>query len=192
MTVKLQGLDNMLLGIDPGVNNCGLAVVDTAEQFKVLLTHNIKNARKFTDEEKAVELAYNARVVKVQAIVKKVADVLDEYTAIDFIAMEAPFYHHLTPQAYGSLLEVISAIKYNILIPRALPYRMLEPMLVKKLFANKGMAKKEIVKQFLLSRMQAGEITLPTPIDDLSEHEVDAVAVAFVHQLSVTQEGVKP
>lgn len=182
----------MLLSIDPGVNNCGLSVADTDQQFKVLLTHNVKNARKFSDTEKALEAEYNARVVKVHAIHDKIVEVLDLYPQINDVAIEAPFYNHLTPQAYGSLLEVISVIKYKILIPRKLPYRMLEPMLVKKLFANKGMAKKEIMKQFLISKVASGEILLDADIETLTEHEIDAVAIGFVHRLSTNQEGVKP
>lgn len=182
----------MLLSIDPGVNNCGLSVADTTQQFKVLVTHNVKNARKFTDTEKALEAQYNTRVVKVFAIHDKILEILELYPDIDDVAIEAPFYNHLTPQAYGSLLEVISVIKYKILIPRNLPYRMLEPMLVKKLFANKGMAKKDVMKQFLIAKIATGEILLGTDIETLTEHEIDAVAIGFVHRLSVNQEGVKP
>lgn len=182
----------MLLGIDPGVNNCGLTVVDPAPQFKVILTHNVKNARKFTDPEKALELEYNARVVKVKAIVDKVTELLDTYPQIECVAIEAPFYNHLTPQAYGSLLEVISAIKYTVLIPRKMKYRMLEPMLVKRLFAGKGMAKKEVMKQFLISKVASGSILLDADIETLTEHEIDAVAITFGHHLTYSQEGVKP
>lgn len=182
----------MLLGIDPGVNNCGLTVVDTTAGFQVLMTHNVKNARKFTEVEKELEKEFNTRVVKVSAIVDKVVEVLDTYPLIDYVAIEAPFYNHLTPQAYGSLLEVISAIKYKILVPRKLQFRMLEPMLVKKLFANKGMAKKEVMKQFLIAKKEAGTILLEVDIDTLSEHEIDAIAITYVHHISHLQEGPLP
>jgi Holliday junction resolvasome RuvABC endonuclease subunit len=182
----------MLLGIDPGVNNCGLTVVDTTAGFKVITTHNVRNARKFTDVEKELEKEFNTRVVKVSAIVNKVVEMLETYPAIDYVAIEAPFYNHLTPQAYGSLLEVISAIKYNILVPRKLQFRMLEPMLVKKLFAGKGMAKKEVIKQFLISKKEAGAISMEVDIESLSEHEIDAVAITYVHHISTHQEGPQP
>ena len=180
----------MLLGIDPGVNNCGLAVVDTSGVFKVSTTHNVKNARKFTDQEKLLEKEFNTRVVKVTAIVAKVEETLALYPQINFVAIEAPFYNHLTPQAYGSLLEVISAIKYSILIPRKLQFRMLEPMLVKKLFANKAMAKKEVMKQFLIAKKESGAIELEVDIETLSEHEIDAIAISYSHHISTPQEGV--
>ena len=179
----------MLLGIDPGVNNCGFAVADVDEKFCVVETHNVKNARKFTDQEKEMEREFNTRVVKVTAIMNKLVEFLDKYPKINYVAIEAPFYNHLTPQAYGSLLEVISALKYNVLIPRGIKFRMLEPMLVKKLFANKGMAKKEIMKQFLISKKQSGDIVMEADIETLTEHEIDAVAVTYVHVLSCVQEG---
>lgn len=178
----------MLLSIDPGVNNCGLSVIETHPQFKVVTTHNVKNTRKFNEQEKQLEARYNTRVVKVQAITEKVTQLLDTYPNITQVAIEAPFYNHLTPQAYGSLLEVISAIKYNILVPRNLPYRMLEPMLVKRLFADKGMAKKEVMKQFLITKVQSQAIIFDGDIELLTEHEIDAIAVGYVYHVSVMQE----
>ena len=175
----------MLLGIDPGVNNCGLTVVDTSSSFKVLCTHNVKNARKFSESEKQLEKEFNARVVKVTAILDQVNALLSEYPQIDLVAIEAPFYNSFTPAAYGSLLEVISAIKYTILIPRKLPFKMLEPMLVKKMFAQKAMAKKDLMKQFLVRKKEQGEIMMDLDIESLSEHEIDAIAIAFVYHASL-------
>ena len=45
----------MLLAIDPGVNQCGLAVLDTEQKVVVKETVLVKNARKFTPEEKIIE-----------------------------------------------------------------------------------------------------------------------------------------
>ena len=180
----------MLLGIDPGVNNCGLTVVDTTAGFSVITTHSVKNARKFTDAEKELEQEFNTRVVKVSAIINKVNEVLDAYPLIDYVAIEAPFYNRLTPQAFGSLLEVIAAIKYNILVPRKMKFRMLEPMLVKKIFAEKGMAKKEVMKQFLISKKAAGTILMDIDIETLSEHEIDAIAIVYSHYVTNAQEGL--
>ncbi len=177
----------MLLSIDPGVNNCGLAVSRPFNVFEVLETQNVKNARKFTDSEKEVEKFYSARVVKVAHILAAVEDTLTRYPDIEHVAIETPFYNALTPQVYGSLLEVISAIRYNVLIPKGLKIRMIEPLLVKKMFIHakmtKGMTKKDVMKQFLLEKLQTGVITYPGDPETLTEHEVDAIAIGFVSHL---------
>lgn len=176
----------MILCIDPGLNNCGLAICLGGEKLKVLETHNIKNSRKFSDEEKTLEAFYNARVVKITAIVKTVTEFLDKYPDIKEAAIEAPFYHSSTPMAYSSLLEVVSAIRYKVLIPRGIKVHMVEPMLVKKLFIRakmtRGMTGKDYMKKFLIEHIQSGDILLDKEVDELSEHEIDAIGVGFTSE----------
>ena len=183
----------MLLCIDPGLNNCGLAVCEASDNLKVLETHNIKNARKFTDDEKTVEAFYSSRVVKVNAIIDTITAYLEKYPDIDTVPIEAPFYHASTPMAYSSLLEVVSAIKYRIVVPRGLKLLMLEPMLVKKLFIPVKMTKlmtgKEWMKKFLLERLETKEITYSGDVELLSEHEIDAIGVGFTY-MHVTKESL--
>lgn len=173
----------MFLSIDPGISNCGLSVINTNESFKVLETHLVKNARKFTDEEKLIEQQYGSRTVKVKAIITKIKEFLVNYPDIDLIVVEAPFYSALTPSSYAALLEVIIAIKYDIVLKCQLKFSTIEPLLVKKLFTNHGMASKEAMRQFLVKKKEDGSIDIPYNIDDLSEHEIDAVAVGFVYHL---------
>lgn len=174
----------MLLGIDPGINNCGLAIIDNSKHFKVVDTHNVKNTRKFTDEEKNLEQIYGSRAVKVIHIVNTINEYLDKYPEIDVFAIEAPFYNSLTPMAYGSLMEVISAIKYQIIVTKNLKFKMLEPLLVKKMFAFKSNAKKEVMKDFLFKKQASKEIDIKLDVETLTEHEVDAIAIAFVYDHS--------
>lgn len=182
----------MMLSIDPGVNNCGIAVADTANGFEVKHTECVKNARKFTDDEKVVEKEFNARVVKVSHILESVNRVLEVYPDVTAIAIETPFYSALTPLAYGSLMEVISAIKYNILVPRKLKFKMIEPLLIKRMFINtrmvKGMTTKEVIKQFLITKIKDGHITFTGNVEELTEHEIDAIAIGFVANMFQLEE----
>lgn len=182
----------MLLSIDPGVNNCGLAVVDYGGKFTVLETYNVSNSRRFTDPEKLVEKSFGARVVKVNSIIHHVERLLDAHTAVDHVVIEAPFYSALTPLAYGSLLEVISAVKYRVLIPRGLQFTMAEPLLVKRLFINvkldKGLKMKSVMRDFLQKKVSAGEIVLLADVQTLTEHEIDAIAVGFSRVISLLEQ----
>lgn len=178
----------MILSIDPGINNCGLSVLDLETQFEVKENVLIKNARKFTDEEKVVETRFGNRTVKVMAIINKITEILVKYPSIDALIIEAPFYNALTPMAYGSLLEVIFSIKYLIVIPNQLGMKLVEPLLVKKLFSGQHMAKKEVMKQFLIRKRDDGEIKISGDVEALSEHEIDSVAIGYVHYLSLLEE----
>lgn len=176
-----------LIAIDPGINFCSLVTIDTENEFKVINSVLVKNARAFTPEEKIKEASFGPRAVKVGAIIKKLEELIEQY-GVTTIVVEAPFYNALTPMAYGSLLEVIFAIKYAVVIPRGLKFELIEPTLVKKLFANKGYAAKEAMRQFLHAKKASGEIILPYEVDSLSEHEVDGVAIGFVYNLGTKTE----
>lgn len=177
-----------ILAVDPGINNCGLSVLDLESDFVVTETWLVKNARKFTDDEKIVETKFGNRTVKVLAIINKIKELLETYPIIDKIIIEAPFYNALTPMAYGSLLEVIFSIKYLVIVPMNMDMKLIEPLLVKKLFSGQHIAKKEVMKQFLIKKRDNGDIKFTGDIEKLSEHEIDSVAVGYVHYLSILEE----
>lgn len=174
------------LSLDPGIAFTGISINDTSEGFRVVETHIVKNNRAFTPEEKVVEKSQGPRAVKLLAIINKFKSLLERFN-IEMIVIEAPFYNALTPQAYGSLLEVVFGLKYSVLVPMDLKYRLIEPTLVKKLFTSHGMAKKEMMKQFLISKIATGEIKMDKPVESLTEHEIDSIAIGYVHWLTTQQ-----
>ena len=175
-----------MLSLDPGIAFTGISINDTSEGFRVVETHIVKNNRTFTPEEKVIEKSQGPRAVKLLAIINKFKSLLEDFN-IEMIVIEAPFYNALTPQAYGSLLEVVFGLKYSVLVPMDLKYRLIEPTLVKKLFTSHGMAKKEMMKQFLISKIATGEIKMDKPVESLTEHEIDSIAIGYVHWLTTQQ-----
>ena len=175
-----------VLSLDPGIAFTGISINDTSEGFRVVETHIVKNNRAFTPEEKVIEKSQGPRAVKLLAIINKFKSLLERFN-IEMIVIEAPFYNALTPQAYGSLLEVVFGLKYSVLVPMDLKYRLIEPTLVKKLFTSHGMAKKEMMKQFLISKIATGEIKMDKSIESLTEHEIDSIAIGYVHWLTTQQ-----
>lgn len=173
----------MWLSIDPGVNYCSAIVIDPENNFAVKESNLIKNARAFTPEEKIVEAKYGTRTVKVQAIYKKIEELVLKWNVTKVI-IEAPFYNSLTPNAFGSLIEVIMAIKHCVLTKLNIDVFLVEPTLVKRMFTNKGNANKEEMRKFLIQKKENGEIYLPFDIEKMSEHEVDGVAIGYTHYLS--------
>ena len=175
-----------MLSLDPGIAFTGISINDTSEGFRVVETHIVKNNRAFTPEEKVIEKSQGPRAVKLLAIINKFKSLLERFN-IEMIVIEAPFYNALTPQAYGSLLEVVFGLKYSVLVPMDLKYRLIEPTLVKKLFTSHGMAKKEMMKQFLISKIATGDIKIDEPVESLTEHEIDSIAIGYVHWLTTQQ-----
>ena len=175
-----------MLSLDPGIAFTGISINDTSEGFRVVETHIVKNNRAFTPEEKVIEKSQGPRAVKLLAIINKFKSLLELFN-IEMIVIEAPFYNALTPQAYGSLLEVVFGLKYSVLVPMDLKYRLIEPTLVKKLFTSHGMAKKEMMKQFLISKIATGDIKMDEPVESLTEHEIDSIAIGYVHWLTTQQ-----
>ena len=175
-----------VLSLDPGIAFTGISINDTSEGFRVVETHIVKNNRTFTPEEKVIEKSQGPRAVKLLAIINKFKSLLERFN-IEMTVIEAPFYNALTPQAYGSLLEVVFGLKYSVLVPMDLKYRLIEPTLVKKLFTSHGMAKKEMMKQFLISKIATGEIKMDKPVESLTEHEIDSIAIGYVHWLTTQQ-----
>lgn len=177
----------VLLSIDPGINFCGLCVNVFDESFKVLNSSLVKNIRKLTEEEKLLEKRRGIRVVKIKAILDKIYELINQYK-VTSIVIEAPFYNSLTPMAYGSILEVLCAIKYTVVMELNLDFEVLEPLLIKKLFTDKSQANKDMMKTFLSSKIASGDITIgEIDFNGLSEHEIDAIAIGFVFRHMLTQ-----
>ncbi len=178
----------MYISIDPGVNFCSIVVIDNSSGFKVVESNIVNNTRKFKDEDKKVEEEFGTRLAKVMIILNKIEEMLGKYE-IDTLVVEAPFYNSLTPQAYGSLLEVIFAIKYKIIYERKLNFKLIEPLLVKKVFSGKSMANKLMMKEFLITHVSNGAIDINGyVIDELTEHEIDGIAIGYTYHIN---QGVK-
>lgn len=180
------------LAVDPGINNCGLCVGSYIDnKYHIHKTHKVNNLRKLVENEKTLEEKYDLRSVKVLAILQEIKKLIDHYGIKDII-IEAPFYNSLTPNAFGSLLEVIYAIKYSIAIPNNYNIILFEPLNIKKQFTTFSQAKKHVMKEFLLSKQLNKEILHDEDInfDTISEHEIDAIAVGYCFTLLLQKEKV--
>lgn len=178
----------MFISIDPGINFCSVVVIEPGKEFLVKESILVKNVRKFTEEEKEQEKQYGSRTVKVMAIIKTLEEQVDKYNP-DFIVIEAPFYNSLTPSAYGSLLEVIFAVKYLVTLKRDLKIHLMEPRLVKKFFTENGNAAKQMMKEYLTKKLNNKDIILESHIEEetLSEHEIDGIAIGYTYWTYVKQ-----
>mgnify|MGYP003537453766 CR=1 FL=1 len=93
------------------------------------------------------------------------------------IACESPFYSRLHPGAFEALLGTVQAIRQSVMnYSMWKPLDTVDPPTVKKAIGAAYNAKKdEVFKAFQISELYK----LVTNPQDLSEHAVDATAVAY-------------
>jgi Holliday junction resolvasome RuvABC endonuclease subunit len=93
------------------------------------------------------------------------------------VASEAPFYNRLRPTAYEALLSTVNAVRQAVInYSYWMPLETVEPRTVKMAIGAMGNADKTMVKQALLKHDIYKHIE---NVDKLTEHEIDAVAVAY-------------
>lgn len=93
------------------------------------------------------------------------------------VSVESPFFNRFRPQAYGVLMEVLSAIREAVFThdPWLAPY-LIDPSSVKNAVGAGGAAKKEIMQERVLSLPNLNPIV---DLDNLDEHSIDAIAVNY-------------
>lgn len=174
-----------LMGIDPGLNFTGISIFDmcydTGKILKVeaftLVNSKLPDYTGF--DEEAVE----ERTLKLYKLKGAVQWSLSMYGP-SYTVCEAPFYNRLMPTAFGPLTEVVSIIHSAVLTWNPnIGFHTVPPLSVKKLIGTKAVKNdtikgKEAVK---LAVMAIPEImsVLITPIESLSEHAIDAIAVCY-------------
>lgn len=171
-----------LLAIDPGVNNCGLAVFNIDYQTNQIMTVDAHTAisAKLNDTTSLYEELYSERTVKLHKLTEYLNQVMvDVNPAI--VVCESPFYNRLRPMAYGSLLEVLNSV-YSTIISHNnnIPFFTVEPLLVKKTVGAGMQTGKLDVKQ-AISRIEPIMSVLLPNLESLDEHSVDAMAVGYTY-----------
>lgn len=175
----------MHISIDPGINNTGICLFDIIDdKFTVLDTSLVFNIRKFTTDEKTLSAVYGDRFPKLLSILSRITSMLEKAAidkeVIETIIAEAPFYSSFRPQTFGSIVEVLTLIKYEIAYKYSLGFKLIEPLLIKKTFSTFSLATKDKMKETLQEKVLIKDIILNVDIESLSEHEIDAIAIGYV------------
>ena len=157
----------LIVGIDPGTNLCGWAIIDTVT--KTCEDHGvIETPAKATREEKFVEVLTNLdnilRDIKVLA--------MEEYDEYEVKVAIEDQYMGLNPKTMGVLKELCGGIKWAC-TKRRISTTSYPATTVKKTATGSGKASKEQV----VRSMQALYNLKHTP----SEDEADALAIATTH-----------
>lgn len=174
-----------LMGIDPGLNHTGVAIFDIEYgTSRILRIEAFTLSNDKLDDRTGLDTEYiPERTIKLYKLKGAIKWALD-MTGPCFVACEAPFYNRFMPMAYGALLEVVSTIHSAVLEWNSnVQFVTIPPLSVKKVVGTKAV-KNDTVKGKNLVKLSVQQIpeimdVLTTPIDGLTEHAIDAIAVAY-------------
>ena len=178
----------MILSVDPSINLCGVALTKLDGKNVVCLGTkliNVSSRVRHNDREREVERNWGRRYLQISRISNEINNFLDEMGVkkeLTGITVESPFFMPGKPNAFGPLIEVLFGITSFVGVPRNIPVNTFSPMEVKAHFSKKSNASKSEMRTALEILAKTKEVIIdPKIIKDLSEHEVDAIAVGYCH-----------
>jgi len=152
--------EKIILGIDPGTNVMGYALIVTEGKQYKLLQYGVIHLKKYGSHE-----------LKLKKIFERITGILEEFLP-DTVALEAPFYG----ANVQSMLKLGRAqgVAMAAALAREIPITEYSPKKVKQSVTGNGNASKEQVAAMLQTLFKLEEI--PKMLD-----ATDALAVALCH-----------
>jgi Holliday junction resolvasome RuvABC endonuclease subunit len=170
-----------ILAFDPAAGNTGWALTSFApvtRKLTVISTGIINGDKAMRALTKGMLPEFSKQYTVLQAIRITVSNLVKD-SAPDAVVSEAPFAHRF-PAAFASLTLVVDRIRTASRLITGRDIAVYPPMEVKKAVTGKGSANKDAMKASVLGHKK---IVFPQKksIEDLTEHEYDAIAVAYTH-----------
>lgn len=156
--------NRIIIGIDPGTNVMGYALVGIADRRKPeVITMGVIHLSRLEDH-----------YLRLRRIFDRITALVDEYHP-DEMALEAPFFG----KNVQSMLKLGRAqgVAMVAALERDVPIAEYEPRKVKQAITGTGAASKEQVREILRRTMHISDVTLA----DLPLDATDALAVAMTH-----------
>jgi len=170
-----------IIGIDPGTTNLGLAVMSV--DIKTMLILNTTaltfNAAKLISKDNWNCEVHSDRFDRILSLKESLMQTFMLYHP-NVVCVESPFFGRSHPNAFQALTEVLTAIRdvlyqYN-------PWTeliLVSPSEAKQAIMAKGNATKEIMKEKLLLLASEFHLDPRLNINELDEHSIDAIAIAY-------------
>lgn len=169
-----------IMGIDPGLNNLGIALFDIEYQTrKILRLEAFTLVNDKLKDDSGLDLESHAeRTVKLMKLRFALLNIMQMNNPFA-VACESPFFNRLRPTAYAALVEVTRLIHTTVIDYNSNTiFRTVEPLLVKKHIGAGMETGKLDVKRAVSIRPELMSV-LVNNLDRLDEHSVDAIAVGY-------------
>ena len=181
-----------IVGIDPGSTTLGFSILEyDLHSFEIVRTY----ARTFNAGKMKLSELDIANHSERYARIYELMDVLyDAFVEMEptFVISESPFMAMRRPQAYGALVEVVFAIRSALRkYDPTMNLDLIDPPRAKNAVGAAGNAKKEQVHaalKELLPTLHFDETRSSESFDELDEHSVDGLAIAYSRWKKLTEE----
>jgi Holliday junction resolvasome RuvABC endonuclease subunit len=166
-----------IVGVDPGTNTLGYAVVSF--DVRTLALTGVRAYTYTADRmhpSTHIEMMYGARISR---LARLNGELLYSYSCDTpvMVMCESPFINTKRPAAYGALVEAVDCIRGALMqYDHAIPFRLVPPSNVKNSIGAKGADGKDAIK---LAMLRHPEISQLAAVDQYDEHSIDALAVAY-------------
>jgi Holliday junction resolvasome RuvABC endonuclease subunit len=195
MIVHDQDLDHAIcriVGIDPGSTTLGFSVLEyDARTLKIIRVYaHTFNASKMKLNLLDIE-SHSERYARIYELMEAIYEGFVELQP-NFVISESPFMAMRRPQAYGALVEVVFAIRSALRkYDPTMSLDLIDPPSAKNAVGAPGNAKKEQVFAALkkmLPQLNFDEERSGCTFDELDEHSVDGIAIAYSRWKKLTEE----
>lgn len=169
-----------LLTIDPGLNNTGLAFfkIDPDQPAILSIDTELLSAQRLVDDSGFDQEDHFERLVKRSAQARALKRILEHLDPC-IVVCESPFFNAKRPSSFAILTEVVTHLFDTVAMHNPLcRFHWHAPQHVKKAIGCAGIKGKEIIQESLQKIDQITSV-LVKPLDEISEHERDAIAVGF-------------
>lgn len=172
-----------IVGIDPGSTTLGFSILEyDLHTFEIVRCYaSTINAGKMKLNE--LDIAnHSERYARIYGLMDVLYERFVELQPT-FVISESPFMAMRRPQAYGALVEVVFAIRSALRrYDPTMHLDLVDPPSAKNAIGAPGNAKKEQVHvclKKLLPTLHFDEVLSSRAFDDLDEHSVDGLAIAY-------------
>lgn len=181
-----------IVGIDPGSTMLGFSNLEyDLRSFDIVRTCAYTfNASKMRLNELDI-CNHSERYARIYELMDAVYDAFLTLRP-HFVICESPFMAMRRPQAYGALVEVVFAIRMALRkYDPTMSLDLIDPPSAKNAVGAPGNAKKEQVHaalKKLLATLNFDVANSAAPFDELDEHSVDSLAIAYSRWKKLTEE----
>jgi len=174
-----------ILSLDPSSSNFGWAYsqYDTKNgNFKNVKYGSFKSS-KIAIKNKEEVAKYGLKMITLDVIEDEITKLITQYNP-DYVVSEDAFMHQYA-QTYASLVLIIYTIQ-KVCRKFGKVLYTISPKEIKVTVASSGNANKEAVQNSVINHEK---ITVPrtksNPIDEMSEHEADAIATGYAFAICI-------
>jgi len=164
-----------LIGIDPGINNCGVAMCTYNTDSEILTVHDfltIKSNETAMKTNRKESKTYGS-IIPLFMLEREINNVVTAWEP-EFVACEDAFYNPRTPNAFVSLKNCITSIRRVLYQHQKILY-LIAPKLSKMTVVKATADKNDMINAIT----HLSDITIIPSTDDIVEHEADAIGIAY-------------